>query len=149
MRKLWIEFPNYGVKVSATMTDGDDQVLENNMWNYISEFQPVRFLCHHTGSTGGLIDCFPMPREEYPIIPVKNRFFLCDGKKGQIAWNGNQLLLLHKRLTEPLMVGLGVVAQIDDECMDEYMAACEDVWNHCFLYHKMATVVISGQEVKA
>ena len=148
MRRICIEFPESGRKAFAVLAQSDDVVLEDNLWDYLKKYGPSRMICHHTGSTGGLIDCFPVPREEYPIIPAKHPFWLCEGSAGQIGWNGNHMLLLHKTLTEPLRVGHGIVAQIEPQSMDAYMDGCEGVWKHCFLYHKLATVVVSAVETE-
>lgn len=143
MEKLNIEFPFCGLTARAAIDAGDDTALEENLKAFLREYGPVKMICHHTGSTGGLIDCFPQPREEYPIIAAKHPFYLCEGKQGQLGWNGNHMLLLHETLTEPLRVGHGIVAQVDPESMDAYMTGCREVWNHCFLYHRLAVIVIS------
>ena len=144
MRRFSIEFPEAGIKVSAHMIENEDHVLADSMWDYLKN--PTRFICHHTGSTGGLINCHPLPPEEYPLIPPVRPFVLCDIRPGQLGWDGNQLLLLYDRCTEPIIATHAHVAQVDEEDLEAYEKGCRDVWYHCFLYHTLATIIVAREE---
>lgn len=139
MKSISILFPN-GTKVLADFA-GKELELEENLWNFL-ENGKRDFVCHHTGSTGGLINSYPLPDKKFMLVKPKEPILLCGELGGMLGWNGFDLLLMHETLTEPLISGCGEVAHVREEYMPAYMEACKDVWYHCFLYHKLAVITV-------
>ncbi|MBQ6362100.1 MAG: hypothetical protein IJJ25_13270 [Lachnospiraceae bacterium] len=137
MKSIAITFPN-GCRVVADFA-GKETELEENLWNFLKDGRKD-FVCHHTGSTGGLINSYPFPDKKFMMVAPKEPLLLCGDLAGMIGWNGFDLLLMHEELTEPLISGAGEIAHVREEQLAEYMEACKDVWYHCYLYHKLAVI---------
>lgn len=144
MRKLKVTFPNSGIAVTATLLADKEAELAEILWEKAEK--GIDFICHHTMSTGGLMLGHPMPTAEFPLVTPVEGVLLCDTSPGQIFYDGWKTFFVHEQITEPLVCQLGYVAQIDEACLDDYMKACKDVWNHIYLYHTLATVTIGREE---
>lgn len=144
MRKLTIHFPAVDKTVDLTLLEGKEAQLCNNIWEAVR--QPLKFACAHTGSTGGLVLCDPLPPDTYPILQPEEGILLYNAKPGQIGWNGYRMIMRYDLTTEPLQINCGLVGQIDEASMDDYITGCRDIWNHLIHYHKLATVTVSRKE---
>lgn len=144
MNSIAIKFPN-GTEVTADFVKNGNGILADNLWNLLAD-GPEDFVCHHTGSTGGLINAYPLPRKEYMYIKAPENLVLAGELGGMITWNGFDMLLMHETCTEPLLTNQGEIARVREEDMEAYMKACKDVWYHCYLYHKLAVITVRRKE---
>ena len=151
MRKVQLEFPTCGIKVTATLLENHPKQAQE-FWDFLEE--PVKTFSHPTLSTGDLTVIFPRPPYEPPAHIgdqtnplVEDSPYLCDVQAGEIIWLGWNIMLVYgPNCTEPLKSGGAYVAQVDDECLADLEVARKDLWYHTFLYHKVATVVFSRKE---
>lgn len=149
MKKIKISFPESNIEVTANLLLEEEPDLCRQLWDAIEE--PSRMACHHTMSTGDVFVAFPRPPKHPPITgtqanPIGRKSVLwSDLTAGQLFWRGWNIGVAYGECTEPLNPGGSVVAQVDEECMENFIEACKVVWNCSYFKHCLSSIVISRE----
>lgn len=142
MRKIRFTFPN-GTSCTGRLLEEPEPELSESLWNTLE--QPVRFICHNTLSSGNCFGAYMRPSREpveagYQGCPVgRNSVSYTKIKSGEMVWTGARFLVVYGQCTEPGVVG-AVVVSIQEEDLQKYEEACNDVWHHTYHYHKLAVL---------
>ncbi|NLC10931.1 MAG: DUF3830 family protein [Firmicutes bacterium] len=149
MKKISIYFPESNITVRASLLEEEEPELCQLLWEAVKE--PLRMACHHTMSTGDVFVAFPRPPKHPPQTgtqakPLGRKNVLwSDLQVGQLFWRGWNMGVAYGKCTEPLNPGGSVVAQVDEEDLDAFVEACQEVWNCCYFKHCLATIVVKRE----
>ena len=148
MKKIQLSFPN-GSVVKATLLESEEPELCESLWEFAKEEQSL--ICHNTLSTGFSFPAFRRPSrspntESHLANPIgRHKVGYTSLKKGNLLWSGTKLYVVYGFCTEPSIAG-AVTAQVDDEYMDAFVKAGEDVWHHTYYFHKLAVLKVKRED---
>lgn len=148
MKKIQLSFPN-GAVVKATLLESEEPELCESLWDFAKEEEPL--ICHNTLSTGFSFPAFRRPSrspntETHLANPVgRNKIVYTSLKAGNLLWSGTKLYVVYGFCTEPSIAG-AVTAQVDEDCMDAFIKAGEDVWHHTYFFHKLAVMKVKRED---
>ena len=150
MTKMIITFPN-GFVAKATVRDKEEPEMVAQMWKVLKD-NPTKLFCYHTFSTGDVYNAYPRsPREpvdtgnQTDFVGHEN-LLITELKCGDWSFTGWNFSVDYGMGTEPVPVGGPVVAKVDPEYMAGYVSACQDIWLHDYVYHKLAVITIAREE---
>ncbi len=149
-RKLDIEFPDFGITVTATMLDDSEPELCNLVWGKL----PLESACVNTLSTGDFYISRVRPPHEAPKKvgtqdnPIGRKLtYLCDRKPGDIGFNGTDFFVNYgPNVTEPLPGHGSVFAKVNPEHIDAFYKAGKLVWNHEKVVHDVCRMIVKRKE---
>lgn len=150
MREINVYFPESDITVTASLYEEQEPELCKQVWEYVKE--PVRMACHHTMSTGDVFVAFPRPPKHPPVTgtqanPIgRVETLWSEMEVGEIFWRGWNCGICYGKCTEPLNPGGSVVAKVNEEDIDKFVAACKEVWNCSYFKHCISSVVLSRKE---
>lgn len=150
-RIIEIEFPEVGIKVDAALLEKKEPELSDMFWDKLAN--PLKTACYNTLSTGHLFIAKPRP----PKSPVKigtqanpvgrNKVLLCDMEPGNIVYTGLDVWVAYgDHITEPLVPGGSVVAQVEEKFIEDFERAGMAIWNAQYVTHKLITMNIKRKE---
>lgn len=148
LKKIILTFPN-GAVVKATLLEDAEPELCEDLWDFAKEEQSL--ICHNTLSTGKSFPAFRRPSrspntESHLANPIgRNKVVYTALKEGELLWSKTKLYVVYGFCTEPSIAG-AVTARVDPEDMEAFIRAGEDVWNHTYLYHKLAVLKVKREE---
>lgn len=150
MTKMSIKFPN-GFVAKATVFDKEEPEMVAQMWSVFGN-GPLDFYTYHTWSTGNTFNAYPRaPREpvdtgnQVDFVGRVNKL-ITELECGTFTFTGWNFSINYGRSTEPVPVGGPVVAKVDPEYMDGFIEACNDVFLHDYIYHKICILTITREE---
>lgn len=147
-RKLNVIFPEFEIKVVATLQEESEPELCNSLWNKL----PLRSACCHTLSTGDLF--LSRCRSSTAIIPGtqeqpvgRHSIMYCDRNPGDIGFSGLDFNVNYgPDVTEPLAAHGSIVAKVDPEYLDLFYQAGRNVWKNHLTTHACVTMVVEKKE---
>lgn len=148
MKKIKLIFPN-GAEVKAALWEKEEPELCESLWDFAKEEQSL--ICHNTLSTGFSFPAFRRPSrspntESHLANPIgRNKVGYTKLKAGNLLWSGTKLYVVYGFCTEPSIAG-AITAQVDEEDMETFIKAGEDVWNHTYFFHKLAVLKVKREE---
>lgn len=148
MRKIKLLFPN-GTHATATLLEEREPELCESLWAFVETEKG--FICHNTLSTGDAFAAFPRPTRSpstssHLANPVgRNKIGYTSLVCGDLLWSGSKLYVAYGKCTEPSVAG-AVTARIDPQCIDAFTAACNNVWDYTYYYHKVAVLTVSRDD---
>jgi hypothetical protein len=144
MRKIRLTFPNK-TEILATLWEKEEPELSESLWNFLEKEQG--FICHNTLSTGYAFAAFPRPTRSpstssHLANPIgRNKIGYTSLFPGGLLWSGSKLYVPYGKCTEPSIAG-AVTAKVIEECLESFIAACHEVWNYTFYFHKVAVLKV-------
>ena len=150
MSTIQFTFPN-GFKASGVVMEQEEPECAAQLWELLKD-EPVKMECYHTLSAGGFFSAHPRPpREPIPsgsqIKSIgKKAPLIYDFEPGDISWVGRRLCITYGSSTEPMPVGGPIIAKICQDDLPGFITACEDIWFHCYIYHKLAIITAEKGE---
>lgn len=147
-KKIKLSFPN-GAVIHASLLEEAEPELCESLWEFAKEEQSL--ICHNTLSTGYSFPAFRRPSkspntESHLANPIgRNKVGYTSLKKGNLLWSGTKLYVVYGFCTEPSIAG-AVTAQVDEEDMEAFVKAGEDVWHHTYFFHKLAVLKVVREE---
>jgi hypothetical protein len=146
-KKITLEFPEININVKAQLLEKEEPELSKEFWSIIGS--PLKHVCQHTLSTGQFFIGRPRPPKEPRKVgsqanPIGRKSpMLSQLKPGMFIYEGLSVYMCYgPHITEPLLSGGSVVAQVYEEDLDKLMEAGKYVWNAQYFTHKVPIMTI-------
>jgi hypothetical protein len=153
-KKIELEWPEIGVKVTANLLEQDEPEMCGELWNNLKN--PLKMVCRHTVSTGRSYGAESRP----PKHPVKTgtqaqplgrkRVLLSKAPPGSIGYSISGgyggINLCYGPCTEPLPATGPVVATVESGGLDDFVRAGNYVWNAQYMTHTPAIMIARRKE---
>lgn len=151
-RKIMIEFPDIGTRISATLMEKEEPELCDEFWNVLK--MPLKMFCYNTLSTGQYFGAIGRPpRHPVPMgsqaKPKGRTPVMCSRlKPGMLMYlGGHEMKFAYgPDITEPVVAPGAVIARVGDEDLDKLMKAGENVWHAQYITHRLVTLTVSRKE---
>lgn len=147
MRKVYLEFSSTGIKVPATVVENsinNDKKLVDKFWDAATRGE--EYACVYTLIAGYCFLATPKPGPTYPYIEPETKLNIFEAVPGQIHFDGHKIRCTYGPCTEPLPVPYALVATVDPEYVNDWIRACQDVWNNGIYTHKLVTITMTRKE---
>ncbi len=148
MGTIKVTFPN-GFVATAIVEEAEEPECSRDLYEMLAD-GPVKMECYHTLSAGGFFSSYVRPSVE-PIEAgsqgkaIGNHApIIFDFEPGDISWLGRRLCFAYGPCSEPEPVGGPVIAKVRKEDLKGYIDACNDVWFHCYIYHKLPVIYVEN-----
>lgn len=123
-RKIEIEWPEYGKKVTATLADNDNPELCEYVWKHL----PFKCVQEHGMVTGGIIYCWtPLVNTE----PVHVQNLHTESPIGRISYSqgtGNKIIIKYDWCSEDL--NAPVLGLVDEDGIEDLKWVGKEIWHN-------------------
>jgi hypothetical protein len=139
-RKIEIEWPKYGKKVTALMLDNENPELCGEFWKHL----PFECVQEHGVVTGDIIYCWT-PLVNTEPVRVQNKH--TEAPVGRVSYSqgtGNKIIIKYGLCSEDL--NAPILAQVIENDLEDLKWVSKEIWNNTMGKKEIIKVIFTKKE---